>query len=90
MLLAVIGRFVTGLLTVMELAMIVRAILSWFPAADDTRFADFIYMITDIVVVPFQAWFERMGWFRNSPIDVGFFAAYMCLVLVQSVLRALL
>ena len=49
------ARLVTVLLTVLEVAMLVRAISSWIPSLDGAAWLDFVYMITDPVVVPVRA-----------------------------------
>ena len=43
-------------------------------------------MLTEPIVAPVRALFARMGWFQNVPIDVSFFAAYLLLSAVSTVL----
>ena len=77
------ARLVMVLLTVLEVAMLIRAITSWIPSLDGAAWLDFVYMITDPIVVPVRALFEHFSFFRNSPIDFSFVIAYLLLGMVQ-------
>ena len=86
------GLFVTvfagtvqTLLLVLEICMLLRAILSWFPIRDDNPILAFVAMVTEPIIVPVRALFERLGWFQNSPIDVSFFVAYLLLTILGAV-----
>ena len=68
-------------LTVLQLAMLLRAILSWFPI-EPNKFTDFLYGITEPVIYPFRALFNRLNWFQNFPIDISFTVAYLALFLI--------
>lgn len=78
-----VARLVSLLLWVLEIAMIVRAITSWIPTLDG-RWVDVVYMITEPIVAPVRALFERFSFFRNSPIDFSFVIAFLLLGIVQS------
>ena len=78
-----------ALLTVLELCMLLRAILSWLPIKEDNPFLLFVHMVTEPIVAPVRALFERMGWFQNMPIDLSFFAAYLLLSAVSTLLAVL-
>ena len=70
----IIKSIVIILLTVVQFAMLIRAILSWFPI--DNRFVDFLHAITEPFIVPVRLLFEKMNWFSGLPIDVSFFVTY--------------
>jgi YggT family protein len=75
-----------AILYTLEIAMRLRAILSWFPISEDNPFVLFVTMLTEPIVAPIRALFERMDWFQNIPIDVSFFVAYLLLSVVSTVL----
>ena len=75
-----------ALVYAMEICMLIRAILSWFLTNGDHPVARFVTMVTEPIIHPFRVLFDRMGWFRNSPLDIPFF----CGVLVLSLLGSLL
>ncbi len=79
--LQIVANVVVLLLTAIQLAMLVRAILSWFPM-DDNKFTDFLYGITEPVIYPVRMLFEKMNWFQNLPIDISFMVTYLLLTIV--------
>lgn len=83
-----IARLVSALLSLLELAMFLRAVLSWIPALSDSAFGDFLYSVTEPIISPIRALADRFGWFRNSPIDFSFLIAYLLLFALQSMVSA--
>ena len=77
----IISTVVVLLLSAVQLAMLLRAILSWFPM-NPNRFTDFLYGITEPFIYPVRLLFEKMNWFQNLPIDVSFLVTYLLLSLV--------
>jgi len=91
------GLFVTilagtaqALLFALEICMLLRAILSWFPIREDNPILVFVTMVTEPLILPIRALFERLGWFQNLPIDVSFFVAYLLLTIVGTVVGVVL
>ena len=83
--LQIFSTVVVVLLSVVQLAMLARAILSWFPI-DSNQFIDFLYGLTEPFIYPIRALFVRMNWFQNLPIDMSFMVSYLlisflCLIL---------
>lgn len=83
----VIKNVVISLLGAIELAMLVRAILSWLPLNTDNKFAIFINSVTEPLIYPVRLALNKLGWFQNSPIDFSFFFTYLLLVIVTSLLE---
>ncbi len=77
----IVSTVVVLLLSAVQLAMLLRAILSWF-IMDSNRFTDFLYGITEPFIYPVRLLFERLGWFQNLPIDISFMVTYLLLSLV--------
>ena len=50
------------ILSVFQLAMLIRAIMSWFPG-DSNKFEIFLYAITEPLILPVRKLFERLNWF---------------------------
>ena len=80
-LLVLLQNTVVLILTALQLAMLVRAIMSWFPG-DSNKFENFLYAITEPLILPVRKLFERLNWFQELPIDVSFFVTYLLLSLV--------
>ena len=83
--LQVIANVVVLLLSFVQLAMLARAILSWFPI-DSNKFIDFLYGITEPFIYPIRALFQRMNWFQNLPIDISFMVSYLLISLLCLIL----
>ena len=84
--LSLITNTAAALLSIVQICMFLRAVLSLFPLQDNNPILSFVYMVTEPVVVPVRALFDRMGWFRNSPLDMSFFAAFMLISLLSGFL----
>lgn len=82
----IVARTALALLFALELCMLIRAILSWFPIKDDNPILLFVTMVTEPIVAPIRALFDHFGWFRNIPIDISFFVAYILLSIVSTVI----
>jgi YggT family protein len=82
----IMATSVEALLFTLEICMLIRAVLSWLPIKDDNVFLLFVMMVTEPIVAPVRALFEKMGWFQNVPIDVSFFVAYLLLTVVSTVI----
>ncbi len=85
----VVASFVDVLLTALYFAIFVRVILSWLPIDDDSSFLNFVYMITDPVIVPIRSLLERIPAFGNSPIDFSSFVAMILIFALQAMLGML-
>lgn len=69
-----------------QLMMFVRAILSWFPGADDSSISEFLYNVTEPVIMPARNLLERIPSLRNFPIDISFLVTFILLSIVQTIL----
>ena len=71
---------------VLQIAMLVRAVLSWFPGGDGNIISDIAYAITEPVIIPVRAFLERFESVKNFPIDMSFFVTFMIISLISSLL----
>lgn len=89
LLMTLVKGTVAALITVLDVCMLLRAILSWI-LAEDNAFLGFVTMVTEPIIIPFRALFDRFGWFQNSPLDVPFFAAFLVLQILGTFTGAVL
>ena len=82
--LMVIKSAVSIFLMAIQLAMLLRAVLSWFPL--DNRFVDFLHNVTEPFIYPIRRLFERFGWFQGLPIDISFMVSYILLSVIMMLL----
>ena len=76
----IVRNTVTILLSVIQIAMLARAILSWFPIQNGL--VDFLYTVTEPFVYPIRRLFEKMGWFQGIPMDISFMVSYLLITLL--------
>ena len=68
----IVKNIVLALLSVLDFAMLGRAIVSWIDPMGDGPLASFLYAITEPIILPFRKLFEKMNWFVGVPIDMAF------------------
>lgn len=86
----VLIKFVTIFLDIILLAMLARAIMSWFMAGDgESPLLNFLYVITEPLIVPVRMLCQRFGWFQGTPIDISFFITTMILSLISTILTGI-
>ena len=73
--LVVIKNAVSIFLMAIQLAMLLRAVLSWFPL--ENRFIDFLHCVTEPFIYPVRRLFEHFGWFQGTPNDISFMVSYL-------------
>ena len=74
------------LLDVLSLAMLCRAIFSWFDQTEESRFSGFLYMLTEPVILPIRKLCQKMRWFEGTPLDFPFLIAVLLITLIRSFL----
>ena len=84
-----IMRFIVIFLDIVSLAMLGRAILSWFPSDGPTRIGSFLYVVTEPFIIPIRALCGRFGWFRGVPLDMPFLLTMVSISFVSFILQAL-
>jgi len=82
----VITATLSLLLSAIQLLMLIRAILSWFPMEEDSNLIRFIYMATEPVILPVRSLLDRFGLFEGMPIDMSFFITFMLISIIRMLL----
>ena len=85
-----LGRLLYYLLSAVQLFMLIRAVLSWFPGEPGGVLVNFLYAVTETVIAPVRFLLERFRVVRESPIDLSFFATFLLLSLMQIILQTAL
>lgn len=81
---SIVRQTVGLLIDILSTLMFIRAIMSWFPNMSNTRFAQFLYTVTEWVVAPFRAMFDAFGWGRGTPIDLPYFVAFIVISIISN------
>ena len=74
------------ILVVLELLMLARALISWLPIPEDSPVENFLYGVTEPVIMPVRSLCERFGWFEGLPIDMPFFLTFILVSILAAVL----
>ena len=85
-----IKNIALALLSVLDIAMFARAILSWIDPMGDGALSSFLYAITEPIILPFRKLFQKLNWFNGSPLDMAFFFAMISIMVLQTLLEVLL
>ena len=85
----VLVRCVSVFLDVIMVAMLARAILSWFAFSEGAnKIGSFLYMLTEPLILPVRALFTRFRWFEGVPLDIPFLVTALLLSLFSSIVGA--
>ena len=82
----VFTTFVTILIDVFLFAMLARALLSWIDPMQEWKISIFLHVLTEPVILPVRALFDRTGWLEGFPLDVPFLITWLLLSVLQTVL----
>lgn len=88
--LLVLLRCILLMLDVISLAMLGRAVLSWFPTEEPTKLGAFLYVVTEPVILPIRNLCGKMGWFQGLPLDMPFLISMVILTLASTLIQAAL
>ena len=83
----VIALCVVIFLYVVDIAMLGRAVLSWFPSDGPTRIGAFLYVVTEPFIMPIRNLCRRFGWFQGTPLDMPFLITSLLMMMVSSFLH---
>ncbi len=81
-------RFFSLILEGISLAMLVRAVLSWFPSVDrSSKFMQILYTVTEFFIAPVRdiIW-KLIPKARMFPLDLSFIATYLLIKGLQTLL----
>lgn len=82
-------RLLIAMITAIDLFMMLRAILSFLPFAEDTAVERFAIFITEPFIMPVRAIVMRIEFFRTLPIDMSFFFTFILLSIVNTFLSSM-
>ena len=46
----------------------------------------FVTVLTEPLIIPVRALFNKMGWFQDLPLDLSFFVTYILLSIVTALI----
>jgi YggT family protein len=75
--------FIDTLATVLMIAILIRAILSWFPISRENPFAQVVFQVTEPVLAPLRRVVPSLGMIDITPL-VALLLLQMIQVMIQS------
>lgn len=79
--------FVNVIISLLQIAMFARAILSWFiDPMNEGGIVAFLTALTEPVIIPVRALCAKMHWFEGMPLDVPFLITVLLLAMIQSLI----
>ena len=80
--LSVIKLTVSLLLDVLQFMMFARAIVSWLPNLAETALGEFLFTVTEWIIMPVRVLFDKFGWNANFIFDIPFMVTFLILSVV--------
>ena len=71
------------LISLLQLLMFVRAVISWFPVDDDNVILRFSYTVTEPFIYPVRLLLDRIPAFSEMPVDISFTVTFLLLFVLQ-------
>ena len=82
----ILKNFVLVFLDAMQIAMLGRAIMSWFDRGGEGKISAFLFFVTEPFIMPIRRLCERMRWFEGSMLDMPFFFTMIIFMVLQTFL----
>ena len=79
----------SAIITLAQLALLLRAIFSWIDMTGEGRISAFLTMLTEPLILPIRKLFEKLHWFENVPFDMAFLATVIILALLDALVTFL-
>ncbi len=79
----VIEATVKFIIIVLEMMMLGRAVVSWLPIDEDNPIVNFLYTVTEPVIMPVRTVINYFGWFESFPIDMAFMITFILLSILE-------
>ncbi len=72
---------------VIAIAMTLRAVMSWIFMGEENRFMNFLYVVTEPIILPVRLLCRKLGLFQGLPFDMSFFLTVVLLMVIQLLLE---
>jgi YggT family protein len=71
--------------SLMQMALLGRAILSWFDPMSEWGVSSFLYSVTEPCIRPVRLLCNRLGWFEGTMLDIPFLITVLLLALLEAI-----
>ena len=82
----IVLRTVSGLLGLVQLMMLVRAVMSWVVPGEQSRLTYILEAVTEPFIMPMRRLLSRVRALDRFPIDLSMLATFVALSVIQRIL----
>ena len=79
----IFAKCISILLSAVSFCMLIRMVISFFPAFQDSRVSIFTTVVTEPFIIPVRAVLYKLGIGQDSPIDWAFSLTYILIYILQ-------
>ncbi|MGM9639460.1 MAG: YggT family protein [Butyricicoccaceae bacterium] len=83
---SIVRQVAFSVLNMLQIAMLVRALMSWIPSLRGSTLDNILYQITEPIILPFRQLLSRIPGLQGFPLDLSFLAAYIALSILINLL----
>ncbi len=83
---SIVRQVAYNLLSLLQLAMLIRALMSWIPSLRGSALDGILYQITEPIIEPFRQLLWKIPGLQGFPLDLSFLAAYITLNFLMGIL----
>ena len=83
---SIVRQVAYNLLSLLQIAMLVRALMSWIPSLRGSALDGILYQITEPIIEPFRQLLWKIPGLQGFPLDLSFLAAYITLNILMEIL----
>jgi len=86
----ILYRIIRIIFGVMELALLVRAFISWLPVPREHRLVRLLYQITEPILAPIRSLIQRSSFGHNMIFDISPIIALILIAIVRNFILSLI
>ncbi|MBQ1271653.1 MAG: YggT family protein [Clostridia bacterium] len=75
-----------SLLSLLQFAMLVRAIMSWIPSLRGSTLDSILYQVTEPIIMPVRTLLWNIPALRGFPLDMSFLVTYILIDILMMML----
>ncbi len=83
-------KLISSLFFIIEMAILIRAFLSWLPVPKEHRLIDLLYQVTEPILAPIRNLLQRSSFGRNMMFDFSPIIAFLLIGLIRNIVLNLL
>lgn len=83
-------RLISLIFFIIELAILIRAFLSWLPVPKEHKLIDLLYQVTEPILAPIRNLLQRSSFGRNMMFDFSPIIAFLLIGLLRNIVLGLL